>query len=107
MIYKHFCNALDNYILFDQMQSAIKLIQLATRLELDVIQQVLENVERDMLQNPYRNPHKPNRVKHLRKTIGNLIYTELSNQRNRYAFDGYIVVYKIKKFKFKQHFETI
>jgi len=115
-----FINALDNYITYDQPQSVINLIQKATLLDTKIILSILAMVNDDynkqttvdpnkfVSRQPfYRSPSKIDRVKVTHRTMGQLIYGELQNTRNRYTFSGNNMRYRIKKFNFKRHFEFI
>jgi hypothetical protein len=102
-----FCNALDNYISHDQMQSAVKLIEKATGLELSTVLTILSIVDSDRFVFPTRIFTFDHKGKRDNPTLGHLIYTELQNNHNRYCFSGSSIIHTIKMFNFKQHFENI
>lgn len=117
---KEFINALDNYIIHDQQQSVVNLIEKATLLDTNVILSILQMVSEDCIKQTVPNPNKPtkeqlfyrsptklNRVKATHRTIGHLIYSELQNTHNRYTFSGNLMRYRIKHFNFERHFEFI
>lgn len=107
MIRKHFINALDNYIINDQMQSVVKLIEKSTQLRVHTILSILDNVDKDRLITATRTHSFQHTHKCINHTLGHLIYTELMNDRKRYIFSGRVMEYRIQKFNFKRHFEHI
>jgi len=115
-----FCNAIDNYIINDQMQSAIKLVEKATLLDTTIVMNIFTMIEHDLNTNViglpnmpyskqpfYRSPAQKCSIKQATRTIGHLVWTELQNLHNRYTFVGSTIMYNIKKFNFTRHFEFI
>lgn len=94
-----FCNALDNYVINDQMQSAIKLVEKATQLEVSTVLNIFSMID--------TSPYVAKTAKHSKPSMGHLIYTELMNYQNRYSFTGSAMIHRITKFNFKRHFEHI
>ena len=92
---KHFCNALDNYIINDQMQSAVKLISKAAQFKVSTVLNILSTVEDTI------------RLKPSKLTLGKLIYNEILNSSSKYQYTITGMKYRIRKFNFTRHFEDI